>query len=215
MKCHALGVLVLAASCQNEPAHSVDPLDTSAFPQYSSKVTVESGGRKNVYEYYRDGAKRLIVPALPEGATSDQRVVIIVDEEAGTATAVSMGRKQYYVRPLGARGAASAPSITAGSWRAAEVESREDLGSETVGEHPCAMQRVSMKAADGTYQIMKVWQASDLGGFPLKIEMNSAAGPVTTTFTDVKLGARPDPALLVVPPDFKDAAGSGRRRMTW
>jgi hypothetical protein len=183
----------------------LDPLDPDAFRQYSGTVTIETGGKKSVLDYYRDGKKLRIVPRVAAGSPYDQRVAIIVDEAAKTATAVSMGRKQYYVHPLRAQDAPGANWPLGQFVQGSHNLTRQDLGTETIDGHPCTVQRVVMQAADGSQQAVKVWSARDLRGFAIKVEATAGGTPLVVTFADVKLGPTGDPSLFVVPADFTKA----------
>jgi len=201
-----LRIFVLIAGLGGCTSASGDPLDPNQFRQFSSRVTVEYGERKDVFDYTRDGSKLRIVPVAP--ATTPQgepmdKVAIIVDLETKTATGISYGRRQFYVQPVTEMAGAS-PFSTAEKH---EILAREELGTETVGTHACGLQRLKVRSADGSEQSVKVWTAADLNGFPIKIQMDRKGIELTTTSSDVKLGATTDASLFVVPSDFTNAAG--------
>lgn len=197
--------LVLVAIVSGCSDRLLDPLDPDSFRQFSGTVTIETGGQKSVLNYYREGKKLRIVPRVAEGSPYDQRVAIIVDEEAKTATAVSMGRKQYFVHPLRAQSAPGANWLLGQFAQRRHVLSRQELGTETIDGHPCTVQRVVMQGADGSQQAVKLWSARDLRGFAIKIEAAAGGIPLLVTFADVKLGPSGDPSLFVVPADFTKA----------
>jgi hypothetical protein len=200
-------VLVLACG-ESKPVEPSDPLDPDAFQQYSGMVTVEASDHSNVYEYARDGSKLWIVPQVPAGSTADQRVAIIVDQEARTATAISWGRKQYFVQPLSAKTAPVQWPLGQSGQRP-RVISRRSLAPASIDGHACAVETASMRSGDGPAYDVKVWSANDLRGFPLKIEARNGPTPVTVTFSEVTLGPAQDPALFKVPEGFTNAAAGG------
>jgi hypothetical protein len=53
---------------------------------------------------------------------------------------------------------------------------------------------------------MKVWEAQDLQGFPVKVEVQSSRGPVTVEYKDVNLSA-PDASLFVHPENCRQMPG--------
>ncbi len=202
MKRSCLVLVALVSGCSDR---SLDPLDPDSFRHYSGTVTLETGGQKSVLDYYREGKKVRIVPRVAEGSPYDQRVAIIVDEEAKTATALSMGRKQYFVHPLRARSVPGANWLLGQFAQRPHVVSRQELGAETIDGHPCTVQRVVMQAADGSQQAVKLWSARDLRGFAIRVETAAGRAPLVVTFADVKLGPIGDPSLFVVPADFTKA----------
>jgi outer membrane lipoprotein-sorting protein len=204
MNRHAILLIASLAGCgakpvdPRPPAEAGDPLDPASFRQYSSLVTVESGGQTHSYEYTREGSKLRIVPILPDGKSAADQVAILVDEDQRTATVLSIPTRQYTVRPV-----VDSPEMAVGQRRA--VVSRERLGSETVSGHACTLHRLVTKPSNGAERTMKVWSAPELGGFPLKIESDRAGVPTTTTFSNVRVGALHDPSLFTIPSGFTKA----------
>jgi hypothetical protein len=72
---------------------------------------------------------------------------------------------------------------------------RKVVGNETMEGHPCTVEEVTLTAPDGKTMQAKVWAATDLKGFPLKIE---AIGSPTFVFRHIKLET-PDGALFQPP----------------
>jgi len=200
-----LAILWVCGCGESKP---LDPLDPDSFPRFSGTVTVEAGGRTNVYEYDRDGNKLRIVPQVSTTATADQRMAIIVDQEAGTSTAISWGRRQYYVQPLSGLSGRPAPI----QWPLGErkersrIESRKSLEPEIVDGHTCAVEAVTMRSSAQAAYNLKVWSASDLRGFPMRIETADGPAPITVTFRNVALDPVRDPAIFQVPEGFTNAA---------
>lgn len=64
---------------------------------------------------------------------------------------------------------------------------RSPGGSETVDGHSCKIENLTVTPHNGQPTKMKVWEAQDLKGFPVKIEMESSKGPVTLEYKDISL----------------------------
>jgi hypothetical protein len=80
----------------------------------------------------------------------------------------------------------------------AKIE-RSPAGTDTVDGHPCKVENLTITPHDGQPSKMKVWEAEDLKGFPIKIEMQSSRGPVSLQYKDISLDD--PPASLFVHPD--------------
>jgi len=81
-------------------------------------------------------------------------------------------------------------------------------GTDTVDGHVCTVANVTVTPKDGKPQTMKIWQAQDLNGFPVKIETQTQQGPVTLLYRDVKLAA-PDAGLMSHPANCHKMPGMG------
>jgi hypothetical protein len=79
---------------------------------------------------------------------------------------------------------------------------RTPIGTEVVEGHTCKVESVSVTAADGTLHWFKVWEATDLNGIPVRVDLQSGASVVTTTYQDIK-PQTPDPALFKPPANCK------------
>jgi hypothetical protein len=88
---------------------------------------------------------------------------------------------------------AQAPDVT--------VE-RSSAGTETVDGHACKVENVTITPHSGPRAgqatTMKVWEAQDLHGFPVKMELQTPRGLITTQYKDVSL-TEPDASLFVHP----------------
>jgi hypothetical protein len=71
-------------------------------------------------------------------------------------------------------------------------------GTEIIGSHTCKLENLVVTATDGRTTQFKLWRATDLKGFPVKIELHSDRGQMTTTYRDIVLHT-PDAALFVPP----------------
>jgi hypothetical protein len=81
---------------------------------------------------------------------------------------------------------------------------RSPAGTETVDGHACQVEDITVTPEHGQPLRMRLWEANDLSGFPIKIEVQRAASPATITYKDVKIG-KPDPALFVRPANCSKA----------
>ena len=76
---------------------------------------------------------------------------------------------------------------------------RSSAGTDIVDGHACKVENLTITPHDGRQPSkMKVWEADDLKGFPVKIEMTSNRGPVTIEYKDVSLN-QPDASLFSHP----------------
>lgn len=64
---------------------------------------------------------------------------------------------------------------------------RTPAGTDTVDGHPCKVENVTVTPQNGQPTKMKMWEAEDLKGFPIKIETQSSKGPVTIEYKDISL----------------------------
>ena len=62
---------------------------------------------------------------------------------------------------------------------------RSPAGTDTVDGHACKVENVTVTAQNGQSTKMKVWEADDLKGFPIKVEMQTSHGPITVQYKDV------------------------------
>lgn len=86
-----------------------------------------------------------------------------------------------------------------------KVETTE-LGKETVDGHPCIKNKDVVTDKEGKKYESTAWNATDLKNFPIKIEMTSEQGRVTTMlYKDISL-VKPDASLFDPPRGFAKAA---------
>lgn len=72
-------------------------------------------------------------------------------------------------------------------------------GEAVVDGHHCHIESVVRTSPLGRIMHVKFWEADDLNGFPVKVEVGEPPARVSTiTYKDVKLGP-PDPALFAHP----------------
>jgi hypothetical protein len=75
---------------------------------------------------------------------------------------------------------------------------RTPVGADTVDGHACKVENLTITPRDGQPKKMKAWEAEDLNGFPVKIEMESSHGLITIQYKDISL-QQPDPSLFTHP----------------
>jgi len=110
-------------------------------------------------------------------------------------------REMYLVYPgLKAYCQMSAPSARSATNEVPQIEVTK-LGEEKIDGHPCVKNKIAITGTDGKTLDIIAWQAHDLKNFPIKTEMESDGGTITTHFRDIKLSA-PDASLFQPPADF-------------
>lgn len=82
---------------------------------------------------------------------------------------------------------------------------RKALGSDTVDGHPTKIEQVTMTSSDGTSTGMKVWEATDLKGFPVRIEM---ANGTRIEYKNISLN-EPSASLFEKPGNCMQMPGPG------
>ncbi len=76
---------------------------------------------------------------------------------------------------------------------------RKPLGSATVDGHPTKIEEITVTPANGGNPVtMKAWEATDLKGLPLRVEIPSRQGTVRIEYKDVDLSSPPE-SLFAVP----------------
>jgi hypothetical protein len=85
---------------------------------------------------------------------------------------------------------------------------RVKVGKETVDGHACDVEEVtySSKNLPSSWHL-KVWEAEDLQGFPIKVDAEPSTGPSHSIilFKNVRLGPQ-DPTLFIYPKDCTELA---------
>jgi len=75
---------------------------------------------------------------------------------------------------------------------------RASSGTEVIDGHPFKVENVEVTAAGGKTTRLKLWEATDLKGAPVRIEAHTPRGEFTTTYRDIVVGT-PDAALFTPP----------------
>ncbi len=159
------------------------------FTDFSATMEMTGGGRTvSGGKIYRAGSKmRTDMPQM--GANS--YILMLLDEHqtfmvmpGGHCMQMPQQRAQaQHPNPFEFRG---------------KIE-RTPLGTGTVDGHPVKIEQVTVTPEHGEPTTMKVWEATDLHGFPVRVEMATARGPMTMEYKDVSLS--PPPASLFTKPE--------------
>jgi hypothetical protein len=72
------------------------------------------------------------------------------------------------------------------------------VGAEVIEDHPCTVENLKFTREDGRAMELKVWEAKDLNGFPIKVERSGMGRPRTVIYRDIQLSS-PDPSLFKHP----------------
>lgn len=83
---------------------------------------------------------------------------------------------------------------------------RSPAGTDTVDGHSCKVENLTVTPQSGKPAKMKVWEADDLKGFPIKIEIQSDRGPITVQYKDISFDT--PPASMFTHPDNCRAMGA-------
>jgi hypothetical protein len=157
--------------------------------------------------HFLDGKSRFEMDAskisggsMPPGAGEQMKAM-------GMAEMVSISRpdkKENYIIYPGLKSYAALPlEDTSGTEADGKADlKRTELGKETIDGHPTTKYKVLVKDEEGKDQEVVVWNASDLRDFPVRIQVQSEAGPSTITFSDVKF-AKPDETLFTPAADLQ------------
>jgi hypothetical protein len=121
------------------------------------------------------------------------RLTTIVRPDRKTATLVYPAVQSFVEMPMTKEEAADMQ-------RRFRIE-KSRLGKETIDGHPCEKNKVMLATDSGEKQEATVWYATDLKGFPLKVEMNQPDAMLTMLYTDVKL-ARPEARQFEAPSGY-------------
>jgi outer membrane lipoprotein-sorting protein len=169
--------LVIAAQAQN-------PFDT--FKQFSATIVMspmpagrEGGGMK----VYRSGDK--MRTSMPGGAG-----YMIMDLDQHTNYMVMNASMCMQMTPQ--------PQQNPFSQARNATVDRSSAGTDTVDGHPCKVENLTVTPQNGEPHKMKVWEAQDLKGFPIKIETQTSRGPMTIEYKDISF-REPEASLFVHP----------------
>jgi hypothetical protein len=198
----AMAVMVLAASLQGQtpkkPAPEVPAGDQNPFQAFQFfSATLHGGiGDDHDRKIYRSG-KMLRVDFEDHYR--------LVDLEKLTTRMVYPDRCQQYPKP----DVASYPFSAYYDFKVVRAPTED---KETVDGHSCKVENVTFTRGDEDPIViqMKLWEAEDLQGFPVKGEVFvvSNGNKLTFTYTDVSLKP-PDPALFKSPAKCGVVAAKG------
>ncbi|HXW55894.1 MAG TPA: hypothetical protein VEJ67_09115 [Candidatus Cybelea sp.] len=175
-----LGILAISAFAQNPSPFSLT--------QFSATSSTTMKGQIMKTKIARSGNKlRMDMP----GSDGKRYTLVLLDEHKAYMV---MGPEMcMQMNQLGA--AASNPFASSAQ---AKIDTRM-VGAGTMNGHPVKIEQLTMTPANGGKPVnMKVWSATDLQGFPVRTEVETANGPVTTDYTDISLSA-PSDSLFAAP----------------
>lgn len=149
----------------------------------------------------RPGRKPKVIEALKKDGL--ERLVYILRPDKHVGYMLVPGKKVYTVTEL-------PPAVEATAPKAPKLEKKE-LGRETLGGHPCVKKRVTIKREEGDTVEYTTWEASDLGGLPIRFQSEGEETTELCVLKNVKVG-KPDPSVFEVPKGFtklseQEAAG--------
>jgi hypothetical protein len=84
---------------------------------------------------------------------------------------------------------------------------RSPAGTDTVDGHPCKVENLTVTGKTGTPVKMKVWEADDLKGFPVKVEVQTDKGPMTVLYKDISFNS-PDASLFTHPDNCRQVGSN-------
>lgn len=89
---------------------------------------------------------------------------------------------------------------------------RNPLGTEVMDGHPCQVEEITLTPEHGHPLKLKFWEATDLAGFPVRLDVYRTAGePTTITYKEVKIGP-PDPALFKMPAGCSPTKSTAKKK---
>jgi hypothetical protein len=119
---------------------------------------------------------------------------------------ISPGNKSYFEQPM-------QKDKTPNTMDPNVVVEKKKLGSETIDGHPCIKYDAVVYFKDRPAEKYKtvVWEAQDLGGLPIRNEMDmpegkkmGGSGKIVTEMKNIKVGAA-QASMFEVPRDYKKA----------
>ena len=161
----------------------------SAFTQFSATMNGGIVAQDEVIKMHRAGDRVRL-----DYSDSER----ITDLAKGTTWVIHSDRCHKYPHP-------DVGTFLFASLADLNVERSSTEEKETVDGHPCKIEKLTIKRDDDLMAEWKLWEADDLKGFPVKVEVHRAKALATFQFTDVSLAA-PDPSLLKTPKQCRQTA---------
>jgi hypothetical protein len=171
---------------------STGAAQTSVFlPDFSATEIAHVRGREVASKVYRSGLNFRAEPA--------PGIAMIYVAATNTIYRVMFnGTQCIETKGIEAHSVSSPLQLLSG----AKVERRSGEGTEVIDGHTCKVENVTVTAADGTTTWFTLWEATELTGTPVKLELHSDRGSLTTTYRDIAVGT-PDAALFTPPKTCK------------
>jgi len=168
-----------------------NPFDT--HKAFSATMVVEAGAKGSAQmKMYRSGSKMRVDMPAGTGANG----YIVTDLDAHISYMV-MGPAMCMKMPVQPH---RNPFAAASN---AKIE-RTPAGTDTVDGHPCKVENVTVTGQDEKPVKMKVWEADDLQGFPVKIQVeNPQRGNGTVLYKDISFET-PSASQFTHPDDCRE-----------
>jgi hypothetical protein len=160
-----------------------------SLPDFSATEIMHVRGRQVGWKVYHSGSNFRVEMApgeafiYPSAADKVYRVML-----KGTQCIETPARQSRRMSPL---------QLLSGT----KVK-RTSAGTAVVDGHACKVENVTVTGADGKTTRLKLWEAQDLKGVPVKIELRSGLGVSVTTYRDIVPG-KPSAALFKPPNNCK------------
>jgi hypothetical protein len=173
--------------------HAQNPLD--AFQQFSAavsggplkwdKMKIYRSGKQMRAEYGYENEVRISNLADRNGWFIRPREWVTKPKECGRMTLMDISTYPFFGY----------------TDRDVNVERSPGTENETINGHSCKVENYTVRPKGGSSISvkMKLWEAEDLNGFPIQMEIEPSAMPkLTLKYTDVSF-ERPDPKLFQLP----------------
>ncbi len=183
-----------------QKVHAQNPFD--AFQQFSASVSggplkwnkmkIYRSGKQMRAEYVYENEVRISSLADKKGWVIRPREWVTKPKECGRMALWDISAYPFFAYSDGTFIVERLP--------AAETPEKE-TEKETIDGHSCKVGDYTVRPKDGgqLFVKMKLWEAEDLNGFPIQIEVTPTSMPGSKyNYTDVSLD-RPDPKLFQLP----------------
>jgi hypothetical protein len=183
-----MGALAIAAALAAVPAAIAQ--DSFVLPDYSATEVAHVRGRLISYKIYHSGLNFRADP-------SPELAMIYVPAQDTVYRLMFKGTQCIEFKGIRPQPVNSPLQLLSEG----KVKRTPD-GTEVAEGHTCKVENVAVTKADGTIYRFKLWEATDLKGIPVRIDLQSGPGIITTTYQDIK-PQTPDPALFTPPKNCK------------
>lgn len=189
-----------------------------AYPGFTAQAEARVVGARNMVELempmtfaQRDGNTRIeidIARIKSKGLSSEQiadmkekglnHIISIIRPDKKASYVLFPATQHYTVVPM--------PKSEVDALAKKLKLDQEELGRETVDGHPCIKHRVKLKDGQTVLLEATTWNATDLKGFPIRIETRESGKTSTLQFRQVQF-TRPDAAQFDPPPSYSPVGG--------
>lgn len=129
------------------------------------------------------------------------RVTSVIRPDKKVTYIIYPNSKSYSMLPLSASEAEVANQ---------KLEKKE-LGKETIDKHPCVKNLATVKTSRGAVVLQATtWNATDMNGFPVQIEMKENGFSTVMHFMNVNL-VKPDSRLFDIPAGYVDENAAAKK----